>query len=675
MHTNIRTMQLLIAGLSLAAGAAIAREPIPSEAFARVPAIQSVSMSPDGENLVALVTSPGSDHKETALATWDLDNLEAGSVVTPSGDSMKFIGASALKADKVLVAARQEWTGSLRGCGEGRTTGATRTFITKVYLTGPKQEDFDEAFEKNVRRTGVSETTQRCLELAGTASLVDMLPQNPDTVIISRLNGLTLDGAYYRYNLNTGETELLFSATSRTSPVLFHPRTGELLVRSKLEPLSGTEFEQRISIRDPETGEFAVHDKFTHKLSERHSVNVAGIDLQTGKLWVLTDMFSDQVQAWAYDPATREFDDEPLLTHPKYSITNLIIDSQEAGANQVIGFTVGNMLNEQVFVDPEMIAIQKSLKQLYPDQSVRITEWTDDRSRVLFNTESAQNPTTYGLLVDRKEVKTLGSQRPWIEPGNIGEQRWVTYQARDGMKIPAILDLPAGWTPEDGPLPTVIHPHGGPWARDFGGWDRSGWVPFLTSRGYAVLRPQYRGSAGLGRELWLAGDAQWGLSMQDDLDDGAAWLVSQGIADPERLAIFGYSYGGFAAAAATVRPDSPYQCAIAGAPVTDLGRLGTSWSDNRLQRILQGTTVKGMDPMLNTDKANIPVLVFVGDRDVRTPKFHAEGFYQAVQDTVPAQLEIIPDMPHSMPWYYRHQKTTLGLIEDFLAKDCGPQGL
>src|SRR5690606_7295704 len=205
--------------------------------------------------------------------------------------------------------------------------------------------------------------------------------------------------------------------------------------------------------------------------------------------------------------------------------------------------------------------------------------------------------------------------------------------------------------------------------------DASGWVPFLTSRGYAVLRPQYRGSSGLGRRLWLAGDSQWGMAMQDDKDDGAAWLVKEGIADPERLAIFGYSYGGFAAAAAVVRPDSPYQCAISGAPVTDLGRIGTSWSENRVQRILQTRTVTGMDPIRNTGTANIPVLLYVGDRDVRTPAFHARSFYDGVKDKVPATFELIPDMPHSMPWYHRHQMTALGLLESFLAEDCGPGGL
>jgi dipeptidyl aminopeptidase/acylaminoacyl peptidase len=196
-------------------------------------------------------------------------------------------------------------------------------------------------------------------------------------------------------------------------------------------------------------------------------------------------------------------------------------------------------------------------------------------------------------------------------------------------------------------------------------------VPFLTSRGFAVLRPQYRGSTGLGRKLWTSGDAQWGLAMQDDKDDGVAWLVKQGITDPEQVVIFGYSYGGFAAAAAAVRPDGPFRCAISGAPVTDLTRLGNRWSQGRLQRILQGDTVTGMDPMDNADKVNIPVLLYVGSRDVRTPEWHAKDFYAAIKDKVPARLEIIEDMPHQLPWYYEHHEQTLTLIEDFLEKECG----
>lgn len=668
-------LSLLATGLLLCSHPAQAGEPISIEMLARVPAIQSVSMSTDGKNLVAIVEAPGSNHQDTALAVWDLDNLDAGSKITPSGDRMKFIAANAMKADRVLVIGRQEWTGQLGGCGEGKTTGATMTFVTKTYLTDTSQKKFDEAFASKTRKTGMSEDMQRCLEIAGTSSLVSTLPLDPDNVIITQLSGMTLSGDYYLYNLRTGETKLLFKAGGRTSPGLFDPRTGDVLTKTEIEPVGSGEYEQRVFIKNPQTGEFEVHDNLTRKISERYTVDIVGRDEKTGKFYVLTDLFSDQVQAWMYDPTTRKFEDEPLIAHPKFSIGGLILGIQPANFNHILGYMVDGPQREVTYVDPDMHAIQAMLQKAFPGQMITLNNYNDGLSRVLFTAQSAQNPPSYHVLLERKRIVTLGSQRPGFDPNQVGEQRWVEYPARDGLTIPALLDLPAGWKQGGAPLPLIIHPHGGPWARDYGGWDVSGWVPFMTSRGYAVLRPQYRGSTELGRKLWIAGDAEWGQKMQDDDDDAAAWAVKQGIADPKRLAIFGYSYGGFSAAAAVVRPNSPYQCAIAGAPVTDLGKIGRSWSDNRLQRILQGNTVKGMDPMLNTDKANIPVLLFVGDRDVRTPSFHAKGFYDAVRGKVNAKFALIPDMPHSMPWFTSQQVKTLGLMESFLKNDCGDGGL
>jgi dipeptidyl aminopeptidase/acylaminoacyl peptidase len=381
------------------------------------------------------------------------------------------------------------------------------------------------------------------------------------------------------------------------------------------------------------------------------------------------------VQAHLYDPKQQKFDAEPVVANPEFSIARLIFSTQASNFNQVLGFVIDGPSPQTVYVDPTLKAIQDNLKQAFPNKQIDIARYTDDFSRILFKTSSNDAPSSHHILLDRKNVVNLGSERPWVGEGRTGEERWVTYTARDGRQIPAILDLPAGWKQGDPAAPAIVHPHGGPWARDYMGWDVSGWVPLLTSRGYAVLRPQYRGSAGLGRDLWIAGDREWGQKMSDDNDDAAAYLVSQGIAGKDRIAIFGYSYGGFAAAAATVRPNSPFQCAIAGAPVTDLGRLGTSWSDNRLQRILQGQTVKGMDPLKNAANANIPVMLFVGDRDVRTPAFHAQGFYDAVRNKVPAQFHLIADQQHSMPWYPRQQRETLGLIENYLKSDCGPGGL
>ncbi|HWS78959.1 MAG TPA: prolyl oligopeptidase family serine peptidase [Thermomonas sp.] len=665
----------LTTAILLATATANAQTPIPIESFAKVPEIQSVSMSADGKNLVAIVALPGSNNRETGLATWDLDNLNAGSKITPSGDRMKFIGASAMKADRVLVFGRQEWTGQLGGCGEGSVNGSTKTFVSKPYLTDVGHKKFEEAFADNTRKLGVSEAIQRCLEIAGSASLVSQLPLDPDNVVISQTSGVSLSGNYYLYNLRTGETKLLFKSGGRASPGLFNPRNGELLTKSQLESIGPSEYEQRILILNPKTGEFETQATLTTRLSERYTTDVVGIDEATGKYYVLTDRFSDHVQAWMYDPTDQKFDNEPLLSHPRHSIGGLILGSQPSNFNKILGYVVDGPSREVTYVEPKMQAIHAMLMKAFPGQAVSISGYNDDLSKVLFSAANAQNPPSYHVLVDRKNILTLGSQRPWIDAKQIGEQRWVTYPARDGLEIPAILDLPVGWKAGDAPLPTIIHPHGGPWSRDAMGWDVSGWVPFLTSRGYAVLRPQYRGSTDLGRKLWLAGDAQWGEKMQDDKDDGAAWLVKQGITDPTRIAIFGYSYGGFAAAAATVRPNSPYQCAISGAPVTDLAKIGMSWSDNRLQRILQGNTVKGLDPMQNTAKASIPILLYVGDRDVRTPAFHARGFFNAIKGTVPAKFELIPDMPHSLPWYPSQHEQTLTLIEDFLRKDCGPGGL
>lgn len=648
--------------------------PIPIEDLARQPALQSVSMSPDGKHLVALIPSPGNP-EETALASWDTDALGgAPKVVTPSGERMKFIAAGALKSDQILAVGRQEWTGQLGGCGEGSVSGATKTFVVKTYLTDQSQKTFNEAFTDNTRKLGVSEQTQRCLELGGSASLVNMLPLDPDRVIIRQLSEISLTANYYLYNLKTKETELLFRGGTRAQPALFDPRTGKVLAKTQIEPVSG-DYDQQILILDPASGQYVLQKPLLSRLSNRHTVEVAGVDDATGKYYVLTDLFSDKVQVHLYDAKAQAFDREPVLANPNFSIASLVFSTRPSTFNQVVGFTLDGPALQTIYVDPTLKSIQDTLKQAAPGRQIDITRLNDDFSRILFRASSSDAPPNYYLLLDRKKVVSLGSERPWVAKGAVGEQRWVTYKSRDGKEISAILDLPAGWKEGDAAPPAIIHPHGGPWARDYMQWDPSGWVALLTSRGYAVLRPQYRGSSGLGRELWIAGDREWGQKMSDDNDDGAAWLVSQKLAAKDRIAIFGYSYGGFAAAAATVRPNSPYQCAIAGAPVTDLARLGTTWSDNRLQRILQGQTVKGMDPMRNTASANIPVMLFVGDRDVRTPSFHAQGFYDAVKDKVPAQFHLIADQQHSMPWYPRQQRETLGLIESFLKKDCGPGGL
>ena len=664
----------LTAAMAMPALAEIRAEPVPIDHFARIPNIQSVSMSAEGDTIAAIIAMPGSDNEETALATWDLDNPSAGPVVTPSGDRMKFIAADALKSDRVLVIGRQEWTGRLGGCGEGRVTGATETFVVKAYLTDTAHSDFEDAFADNTRAIGISEAMQRCFEIAGTANLVNSLPLEPHHVLVRQLNQTTLASNFYRYDLRDGSTELVYRESSSTGAAFINPRNGEVLVEQRFEP-AGDDYTIDYLIKNPESGQFEVHEPLRSLASSRLTVSFEGIDEATGHYYVITDKFSDKAAVYMYDPVARTFGDEPLLAHPEFSATSVILGTDPSNFNQLLGFAYGGASIEVYWLDPTIASIQSGLEAAFPDIGVGLIDWNDDFSRVLFRTSDGAHPPTYYLLLDGERVTSLGASMPWFQDDELRKPELVYYEARDGLRIPAILTLPLGWTQEDGPLPAVVLPHGGPWARDSVAGDSTGWPQFLASRGYAVLQPQYRGSAGWGRELWLAGDAQWGLAMQDDKDDGAAWLVEQGIADPERIAIFGYSYGGFAAMAAVVRPNSPYQCAIAGAGVSNLTRIGNNWSDNRLQRVIQGNTVDGMDPMQHTDQANIPILIYHGDRDVRVPIFHAEDFYRAIRDRVDAELLVIEDMPHSLPWYPRHHRETLSAIEDYLANDCGPGGL
>lgn len=649
--------------------------PIPAEAFAKVPNIASVSLSEEGDMVAAIVAEPGSDNERTALATWDLTDPELPVVITPSGDRMQFTATAALKRGQVLAIARQEYTGRVGACGfEGASTGSTDTHILKTYLTDAEHSDFEDAFESNSRRLGMSDMMLRCLEIGSTAGLASILPLDPDHVLIRRQEGPSLTTRFYRYNLETGATTLV-PLNAPGSPVYVDNRNAEVLATQDIEPVSG-DYRIIYRLKNPSTGQLEEQAPLESMVSDRFVVEVQGVDDETGLYYIGTDKFSNFVQIYTYDAATQQFSDEPLVAHPEFSINGLLFGDTPSTFNDIVGFSISADVNRTEWLDPNLQQIEALLEANFQDTGVSIMDWNDDYSTVLFSTGAGNDPASYYILQDLQRVRLLGHSRPWLDEYPMAAPELVYYTARDGMEIPAILTLPAGWEEGDEALPAIVLPHGGPWVRDYANWDFSGWVQFFASRGHAVLQPNYRGSQGMGRELWLAGDAQWGLTMQDDKDDGAAWLVEQGIADPDKIAIFGYSYGGFAAFAATVRENGPFQCAIAGAGVSNLSRLGNNWSENPLQRVSQGQTVTGMDPADNTDKANLPILIFHGDRDVRVPLFHSTDFYNAVRDDVYAEYHVIEGMGHQGNlWYPRHTRETFALMETFLEDHCGPGGL
>jgi len=667
----LATSALALLAVPLQAHAA----PVNPEDFAKIPNVSSVSMSLEGDMLVGIVADPSKDGKARAAAYWDLSGpIDTSkpllpSNITPSSDKTSFFATFALKERKSLWFTVQPYIGALMGCGEGKETGSTKTHLQKVYMGNEKIKKIDD-LPNGRAEVGANKDQLRCFELTGQTSIESLLPLDPSKIVISRAS--TRNGtSYFEHDLKTGREKYLYKA-SDTEQFQISDRTGMPVARTELEFVGGA-WKQYISLPEPGTTNFKREDALTMEISNRYTMNLLGQQNGTGKYFFATDKFSDKVAVYLYDANTDTFSADPVFAHPEFNIVDVIFSQRQKDLGEVLGFTYAGPVNEVYWIDAEMKSIQDGLDIAFPGKNVDLIDYTADRNRILFTVSAGNMPTAYYLLVDKSKVAVVGSERPWIDTAALGKVEFVYYPARDGLQIPAIITLPAGYEEGKKAKGAILVPHGGPWARDYADFDASGWTQYFASRGYIVMQPQYRGSDGWGRKLWLAGDGEWGLKMQDDKDDGAAWLVQQGYVDADKIAIHGYSYGGFAAIAASVRPDGPFRCAIAGAGVADLGKLSNLWGDNRIQRIVQGNTVDGMDPMKNTDKIDIPIMLYHGDYDVRVPIFHSRDFYNAVKGKMPSsEFIVFEQMGHQYNrWRPEQTAEVLQNVERFLTTTCG----
>jgi len=246
------------------------------------------------------------------------------------------------------------------------------------------------------------------------------------------------------------------------------------------------------------------------------------------------------------------------------------------------------------------------------------------------------------LLWDRR--KRAASMLFSAQPGLDAFQFWATtpvrYTSCDGMELNAYLTIPAGGAAHA--LPMVLLVHGGPWARDY--WGFNAFVQFLANRGYAVIQPNYRRSSGYGKKYLHAGDLQWGLAMQDDLTDAVKWAIGEGIADSERVAIVGGSCGGYAAlAGATFTPDL-YCCGVdlvsPSSLFTLLGSFPPYWlpaiglfksrmgdPDNPKHKEM----LTKASPLFSADRIRIPMLIAQGANDPRVTQKESEQIVAAIE--------------------------------------------
>jgi dipeptidyl aminopeptidase/acylaminoacyl peptidase len=340
------------------------------------------------------------------------------------------------------------------------------------------------------------------------------------------------------------------------------------------------------------------------------------------------------------DLAQRRFDDRPALELEGFEASvDPVVDFK---ARRVLGYQYKTDAEHATWLDPRFAAFQNQIDAALPQASNTIACGDCLSSKFLLVTSASDRQPVRYFAFDpaTAHLVDIGGERPWIQASQMGQREFVHYRARDGLSIPAYVTVPPDTYRK--PFPLVVLVHGGPFVRG-SSWEWDPEAQFLASRGYAVIQPEFRGSKGFGFELFKSGWHQWGLAMQDDLADAAQWAVAQGIADRQRVAIAGASYGGYASLMGLIRNPELFRCAVDWFGVADINLIySVAWSDASEADLRFGgpaligdpvadaEQLKATSPLRNANRITQPVLMAYGSQDRRVPLVHGQKLRAAI---------------------------------------------
>ncbi len=482
--------------------------------------------------------------------------------------------------------------------------------------------------------------------LKGVRVIIYEVPKSDPDIVYIGLNDR--DKAWhdlYKLKLSTGEKTLMRTNTDRVTGWIFDLK-GQL----------------RMATRSAENGDTELLRVDTDKFTKVYSCNVfetcdphrfhrdgTRIYLETNK--------GDGVDLTAlvlFDPESGRI--EPVESDPLKKVDLHGVMFSEA-TDELVETSYYDEYERHYFKDKDFEADYKWLEQKEPGKQINIVSHTKDEQVWLVSATSDTEPGET-LLFERK-THTLTPQykmREKLPREDLAAMKAVHYKSSDGLEIPAYLTLPKGVPAEN--LPTLIIPHGGPWGRDY--WGYNSLAQFFANRGYAVLQPNFRASAGYGKKFLDAGNLQWGRKMQDDVTWGVKYLVAEGVADPKRVGILGGSYGGYATLAGVAFTPDVYAAAvdIVGPSnlITLLDSIPPYWEAVRIlfyKRMGDPSTPEGKkllmeeSPLFSADKIRTALLVAQGANDPRVNRREAEQIVIALRDRgFPVDYILAPDEGH-----------------------------
>jgi dipeptidyl aminopeptidase/acylaminoacyl peptidase len=608
----------LICALLLGHSFVAAAQAPPLEAFASLPAMESPSISPDGKRLAFIAQADAGSY----VMVSDLATMAVGAAVDVS--AMKPRRLSWTNDDTLLLLASETIT--------------VRYVARQAESMAPYGIDL--SGDLTIRQLLLAGRRERGSVIGGATNVIGgyIFVQGAQVIGYRRSTGDVLMGKFA-----SNADRVLYAVDAKTDQLSQvdggNPYTQDWIVDENGEPKFRLEYRQEYDtlsiMRRAETG-WEMISRQTIAIPE---MGLAGLDGE-GRLIVIQRGSDNGGRFGLYVmSAENGAIERPLYTHATLDVAGARVDPY---TNRVVGADVGP--DEVVWFDSELRAQQAELDQAFRGESPRIVSWSQDRTRSIVSTEGEDRAAAYYLLDSKAgTAKQIAATNMQLAGVKLARRAAYGYAARDGVQIPSYLTRPLG---VEGPAPLVLLPHGGPAARDFGGYD---WLAHgLASRGYAVLQPNFRGSGGFGQQWEEAGHGEWGIGvMQHDLTDGVAAVVAAGIADPDRVCIVGASYGGYAALAGAAFTPELYRCAAAIAGVADLRdmlnyereRAGDRSSTVSYWRQAMGVDEEGSSrqdldaasPAQHAERVRAAVLLIHGRDDTVVPIVQSRTMERALQ--------------------------------------------
>lgn len=429
----------------------------------------------------------------------------------------------------------------------------------------------------------------------------------------------------YKLNVKTGETTHVAKNPGNITSWLAD-RNGNVRIAVASDGVEGT-----ILYRDSEKDEF----KPFIEMEAGDEVMPLAFSKDNQYIYATSNKGRDKVEVVKYDLKGNE---EVIMSNDQVDVSGVLYSAEHD--KLLYGAYITDKPHYQFFDENFEKLFRKIQSKLNVHESeLGINDYNKEMTKFIV---SVSSDTVYGKYYyydsTTDELTELATLSPWLNPNELAEMHPISYKSRDGLTINGYLTLPKNKEVKD--LPLIVNPHGGPWARDMWGFNPE--VQLLANRGYAVLQVNFRSSTGYGKEFLQAGNKQWGLKIQDDITDGVQWAIDQGIADPDRIGIYGASFGGYATLAGITYTPDLYAAAVDYVGVSNiftlLNTIPPYWETMRnmfYERVGHPEKDKelltAVSPVFHADKIKTPLFVAQGANDPRVNKAESDQIVEALR--------------------------------------------